>query len=1508
MSYIFLSYSDFLDKGASYKNEFYNISLNDQFKAIERRIPLDRQVNSLNSLIETCFPSGMIKKYYISCPNFLRELQSVQDGRITFLRNIVLRPELTLSMRSYLPDNQNLILIGDIFDNGKLKMLQVKGLQLIDASMSSPYDLEINGCSACHSFARNVWSINHVDWNDTYFTPNNVMNLIEHCWTVKDPAFVRKTYEQWKEYINFRKYYLEEQSKRSFYLDNAEYINAFAVNRKEYRQNASIYEDYLLDGRPEFSRGDMVVLSQKIEDAEEFPLIRLDIDRNKKAFNDAKILKRGKEVNEEERKIRSLSSDNVFITTMDPNGSSKYRDDNGNAKKVSFGELMNAGYALGDRFKIVSYDIEPTEHLMKLDSDYESNIDKAYKNIDAKYKNIIANEINDAVRSYEKILSQEINEKVTSKNKELNNSLERDILENKDEKILRNIDLLKSQIVTKIKNSNKQEKKESDADYQTRLKSLILKEQEKIDIEEFYKDRNAQILKDYIKELELEKNRTIELYKNNQTNSITNKYQDDIRNEKIATKEELETKLKQAKEKVIEEETLIRFSLYFRLGDSNNNISEKQIKTIKECDFIVYDNRAEQAKIKRQEQAISNFYAGYVKNPYLSTYLFNPEDLSKNVSNGFNSIGDINWYLESLNEKQKEAVFKAVSSNGLFLLQGPPGTGKTQVIAETVAQMVKRGKKVLISSETHKAIDNVFERLPKIAEIVPIRLIPSSNEKKKDNEYDPKFLVDNLYYNIAANMQKSVNRYKNFRKNKEEFLENYEKLQLAQAKINKSQDVLKKANEEIKEHELNAKSINTKISSLNDKKDSLRIEIDILRRTKRHIDNDNLRPDDDIKSDIILNYRKALEPLFDSTMFAIESFDLGQIVKNINALKNDEIERELAIINPESNKTILEIKKNDLKAELNKYVDELGDIINPSDKGIVDNIKSELRKVLNELKAEAVEASLDDLKLNKIFNYSYLAANLSSVTELLATIKEKMIEIKSKYNEVVYNNLVELEEKQDALNKEIENYKQQIRDINEKILDIQDRSDVKDVQEARFKLENDLIKFFKDFEISEPYRDVSEGLSIIKRKWEELENDFQAKEQENKEKIPMYEKIANYIVSEDVINEDRKDFTKELFESANVFGITCTSSDRFSSKNLESLNDYNIEDFDIKSVGIDVVIIDEVSKSSFIDLLIPILYGKTVILVGDHRQLPPMYEFAKLRDDDYEGLDETIINKEINKKFTDLYEESFFKTLFEKVPEEYKTMLVQQYRCHEHIMNVFNHFYQGELTLGFAGQNNNKKHNIKLLSNGRIIIEPDKHIYFVDCKKNETHEADSTSMYNTGEANVVVELIKKLNSYFRSHPEYEKLSIGIICTYGDQARKIKELLKSEKVKTDAFKTDVEKMIVSTVDDFQGDERDIIILSTVRNPEDPRRSNPGFILAYQRINVALSRARRLLIMVGNRKYLEDKGVIDLPDVYGRTDRDQKNFRVYERILETIERYGKVVEDIDILNDKEARING
>lgn len=73
MAYIFLSFSKHLDKTTTFQNEFYKTSLNDQFAMLQKRIPLNRQVSSFKQFIEICFPSDFKKRYYISCPNFLRE-------------------------------------------------------------------------------------------------------------------------------------------------------------------------------------------------------------------------------------------------------------------------------------------------------------------------------------------------------------------------------------------------------------------------------------------------------------------------------------------------------------------------------------------------------------------------------------------------------------------------------------------------------------------------------------------------------------------------------------------------------------------------------------------------------------------------------------------------------------------------------------------------------------------------------------------------------------------------------------------------------------------------------------------------------------------------------------------------------------------------------------------------------------------------------------------------------------------------------------------------------------------------------------------------------------------------------------------------------------------------------------------------------------------------------------------------------------------------------------------
>ena len=86
---------------------------------------------------------------------------------------------------------------------------------------------------------------------------------------------------------------------------------------------------------------------------------------------------------------------------------------------------------------------------------------------------------------------------------------------------------------------------------------------------------------------------------------------------------------------------------------------------------------------------------------------------------------------------------------------------------------------------------------------------------------------------------------------------------------------------------------------------------------------------------------------------------------------------------------------------------------------------------------------------------------------------------------------------------------------------------------------------------------------------------------------------------------------------------------------------------------------------------------------------------------------------------------------------------------------------------------------------------------------------------------------------------------------------------------------------------------------VRNPRD-HRFNAEFVKQFERINVAFSRARKLLIIVGAKKFLSEQN-IDLPDLSGNPQLDQHNYPVYQKIIDTIGFRGRILRAEDILGE-------
>lgn len=339
---------------------------------------------------------------------------------------------------------------------------------------------------------------------------------------------------------------------------------------------------------------------------------------------------------------------------------------------------------------------------------------------------------------------------------------------------------------------------------------------------------------------------------------------------------------------------------------------------------------------------------------------------------------------------------------------------------------------------------------------------------------------------------------------------------------------------------------------------------------------------------------------------------------------------------------------------------------------------------------------------------------------------------------------------------------------------------------------------------------------------------------------------------EDLTKRDRS--TRDQFFNAyksnvNLVAATCSIC---GSKQLQEV--YSMLYGDSEN-AFDVVIMDEASKATPLEMSVPMVWGKKIIIIGDHKQLPPMMQedniITSLKKAGQQVLADTI------ESFKESQFEILFRSAIKRKPSIVAT-LDKQYRMHKQIMNTVGHFYSEELEdgllCGLADEDmENKNYNARGSRYHGFslpgLIEPQTHALWVNVDSFESQPSGSTSYVNNGELNAIKTVLKALqkaegfNEFMDSQKKPEDKEIGVITFYGAQYGKIKEMYKEG-----AF-GDVPCRI-NVVDKFQGMERNIIIISTVRHNKEHRY---GFAEDIRRINVGFSRARRLLIVVGNRQF-------------------------------------------------------
>ena len=343
-----------------------------------------------------------------------------------------------------------------------------------------------------------------------------------------------------------------------------------------------------------------------------------------------------------------------------------------------------------------------------------------------------------------------------------------------------------------------------------------------------------------------------------------------------------------------------------------------------------------------------------------------------------------------------------------------------------------------------------------------------------------------------------------------------------------------------------------------------------------------------------------------------------------------------------------------------------------------------------------------------------------------------------------------------------------------------------------------------------------------------------------------------------------------LLHSVKIVGATCMG--------INSSSYFGESEFD-------VAIVDEAGQITLHDLLVPLEKAKKVILIGDHMQLPPMGEsdFCEYaRKNGLLGYKRSEQSEEDGGEYDEYLHAVFERSLFEElyrakdVRAENKVMLDTQFRMHPAIAAfISKQFYEDRYT---SAPDMTAKRTLKI---GRF----NKPMYFVDTQFAKNHgetekkdaQGNSGGYYNAREAEIISAITVYLIHYIHEN-NYEMprkkpgdnplmgkdntFDIGIITAYKAQKREIKnriaqklrDLAMAPGALITAGEADAiaEHLSVDTLDSFQGRDNQIILYSFVRSNPDHRI---GFLQEVRRLNVMMTRAKSLLIMVGDAATLK-----------------------------------------------------
>jgi RecA/RadA recombinase len=801
---------------------------------------------------------------------------------------------------------------------------------------------------------------------------------------------------------------------------------------------------------------------------------------------------------------------------------------------------------------------------------------------------------------------------------------------------------------------------------------------------------------------------------------------------------------------------------------------------------------------------------------------------------------------------QRSAIGKALTPGTLSVVLGPPGTGKTAVIAEVAAQVARQGGRALISSQTNLAVDNALERLEHLDDVFAVRIGNPESVK----------LGKHLLLDHAGDRYRNrlLERSRKALTEEDGWVKGLEKVAPSDKELDAILEGVRETLRVTKEAERAAAALS---SAADDAAKAAKVWQDSCDRTRRLLAEIGLG-EVDLASVLQLG-KKVVDRGWDAAQLSRSETQLKRAYANKSQLEEffrlaDDYDKAC------KQRACYESKKEALEDRIRSSKEEEQSLKDKLDRNRRIDWERRNFKGFDWFKAKFGQWKTSEYDLNeirgKIYGYDRPGAerdlpvamsNLSSSQHEVAGLGERITKqgafigvdfepsnliptelswrvqrMKGEFEQAQfiadtngfpllvylshYQPLSSLVYQQEQAEKASEASHHRLAEADARAKEAESQNQA--IKEKAWLAQLRKLAQRLGARCAEALADLPGNGEDVNHAETEL-RDLMRSMKERTERLPRLKEVLAAYHSR--LQNAGGDFDEAVLHEANVVAATCTGI--AGAKKFDATFDH--------------VLVDEAGRATPLDLLIPMGRGKTITLVGDHFQLLPMYD------------------REVENQLTDKGElkTTLFQRVYDGAHESRKENLTYQYRMAPRICEAVSElFYKKHgVTLEPADEARTRQHPF----GGRFGA-----IHWVKCEGPNNRaierQGGAPGIRNKAEVDAVIHILRDIEAGLGTTPRDHPYEVGVIAMYRQQVKALEEALRTElqlKPLEEELPTGLKqrslKIECGTVDSFQGREKDAVIVSVVETNPKKRK----FFYDARRLNVALSRSRELLVIIG-----------------------------------------------------------